>query len=64
MMITANLVGFVIGTDGILYMANQITGSFQGFRFLISACACLFVGVQLMFEYREEEMRRGIFRRC
>lgn len=29
-MITANLVGFVIGTDGILYMANQITGSLQG----------------------------------
>lgn len=29
-MITANLVGFVIGTDGILYMANQVTGSFQG----------------------------------
>ncbi|KAI9460293.1 MBOAT, membrane-bound O-acyltransferase family-domain-containing protein [Boletus coccyginus] len=63
-MVAANLVGFVIGTDGILYMANQITGSFQGLRFLISACGCLFVGVQLMFEYREEEMRRGIFRRC
>ena len=29
-MIAANLVGFVIGTDGILYLANQITGSFQG----------------------------------
>lgn len=29
-MIAANLVGFVIGTDGILYMANQIAGSFQG----------------------------------
>ncbi|KAG8212850.1 MBOAT, membrane-bound O-acyltransferase family-domain-containing protein [Butyriboletus roseoflavus] len=28
-MISANLVGFVIGTDGILYMANQITGSLQ-----------------------------------
>ncbi|KAF8838855.1 MBOAT-domain-containing protein [Paxillus ammoniavirescens] len=64
MMITANLVGFVIGTQGILYMVNEITGSFQGFRFLIGACCCLFVAVQLMFEYREEEMRRGIFRRC
>ncbi|KAN0092559.1 MBOAT, membrane-bound O-acyltransferase family domain containing protein [Tylopilus felleus] len=63
-MITANLVGFVIGTDGILYMAKEITGSFQGLRFLIGACACLFIGVQLMFEYREEEMRRGILRRC
>ncbi|KAF9223226.1 MBOAT-domain-containing protein [Gyrodon lividus] len=64
MMITANLVGFVIGTDGILYMVNEIIGSFEGFRFLIGAFCCLFVGVQLMFEYREEEMRRGILRRC
>ncbi|KAF9231522.1 MBOAT, membrane-bound O-acyltransferase family-domain-containing protein [Melanogaster broomeanus] len=65
MMITANLVGFVIGTEGIIYMVNEITGSFQeGFRFLIGACCCLFVGVQLMFEYREEEMRKGISRRC
>ncbi|KAF8442088.1 MBOAT, membrane-bound O-acyltransferase family-domain-containing protein [Boletus edulis BED1] len=63
-MITANLVGFVIGTDGILYMVNQIVGSLQGLQFLIGACGCIFVGVQLMFEYREEEMRRGIFRRC
>lgn len=29
-MTAANLVGFVIGTDGILYMVNQIAGSFQG----------------------------------
>lgn len=29
-MIIANLVGFVIGTDGIVYMANQIMGNFQG----------------------------------
>lgn len=24
----------------------------KGLRFLIGACGCLFVGVQLMFEYR------------
>ncbi|KAH7906814.1 MBOAT, membrane-bound O-acyltransferase family-domain-containing protein [Hygrophoropsis aurantiaca] len=64
MMISANLVGFVIGTDGMLYMVNQITGSWEGLRFLIGACCCIFVGVQFMFEYREEEMRRGIYRRC
>lgn len=71
MMMTANLVGFVVGTDGVLYMANQIIASAEGnnisillrvslhtknhvsgFRFLIAACCCLFVGVQLMFEYR------------
>ena len=32
---------------------NSISCVFgKGLRFLISACACLFVGVQLMFEYR------------
>ena len=30
MMMTANLVGFVIGTDGIKYMIDQIMGSWQG----------------------------------
>ncbi|KAH7884850.1 MBOAT, membrane-bound O-acyltransferase family-domain-containing protein [Phlebopus sp. FC_14] len=63
MMISANLVGFVIGTEGVGYMINEMMG-LRGLRFLIAACSCLFVGVQLMFEYREEEMRRGIFRRC
>ncbi|KAI0706413.1 MBOAT-domain-containing protein [Earliella scabrosa] len=64
MMMTANLVGFVIGTDGIQYMIDQIMGSWQGIQFLLVACACLFVGVQVMFEYREEEERQGIARRC
>ncbi|KAI6039919.1 MBOAT, membrane-bound O-acyltransferase family-domain-containing protein [Pisolithus marmoratus] len=64
MMMTANLVGFVVGTEGVLYLSRQITGSFEGFRFLVTACCCLFVGVQLMFEYREEEKRRGILLRC
>ena len=52
MMMTANLVGFVIGTDGIKYMIRQILDSWQGIQFLLVACACLFVGVQVMFEYR------------
>ncbi|KAI6155414.1 MBOAT, membrane-bound O-acyltransferase family-domain-containing protein [Pisolithus tinctorius] len=64
MMMTANLVGFVVGTEGVLYLSRQITGSLEGFRFLVTACCCLFVGAQLMFEYREEEKRRGIFLRC
>ncbi|TBU27794.1 MBOAT-domain-containing protein [Dichomitus squalens] len=64
MMMTANLVGFVIGTDGMKYMMEQIVGSWQGIRFLLFACACLFVGIQIMFEYREEEERQGIVRRC
>ncbi|KDN47744.1 MBOAT-domain-containing protein [Tilletiaria anomala UBC 951] len=64
MMMTANLVGFVIGVDGIKYMWEQILGSTDGMTFLLGACATLFVGVQVMFEYREEELRRGVKRKC
>ncbi|KAH9948606.1 MBOAT-domain-containing protein [Amylocystis lapponica] len=64
MMMSANLVGFVIGTEGISYMLHQLIGSWEGVRFLVFVCACLFVAAQIMFEYREEELRRGIVRRC
>ncbi|PWZ03859.1 MBOAT-domain-containing protein [Testicularia cyperi] len=64
MMMTGNLVGFAIGTDGMRYMAEQLLGSWEGVRFMLGACAILFVGVQVMFEYREEELRRGIDRKC
>ncbi|KZT40000.1 MBOAT-domain-containing protein [Sistotremastrum suecicum HHB10207 ss-3] len=63
-MMTANLIGFAIGVDGVKYLLEQLLGSWQGLRFMLGACVCLFVAVQVMFEYREEEMRRGIFRRC
>ena len=64
MMMTGNLVGFAIGTDGMRYMIEQLLGSGKGVRFMVGACATLFVGVQVMFEYREEEARRGIDRKC
>jgi len=64
MMLSANLVGFVIGTEGISYMLTQLMGSWDGIRFLIVTCLCLFVAAQVMFEYREEEMRAGVFRKC
>ncbi|CBQ73402.1 probable GUP1-Multimembrane-spanning protein essential for proton symport of glycerol [Sporisorium reilianum SRZ2] len=64
MMMTGNLVGFAIGTDGMRYMIQQLLGSVEGVRFMVGACATLFVGVQVMFEYREEELRRGIDRKC
>lgn len=64
MMMTGNLVGFAIGTDGMRYMMEQLLGSAEGVRFMLGACATLFVGVQVMFEYREEELRRGIDRKC
>lgn len=35
-----------------------------GIAFLLSACVALFVGVQLMFEVREQELRQGIRMKC
>ncbi|KAG6861629.1 hypothetical protein C0995_014068 [Termitomyces sp. Mi166 len=64
MMMSANLVGFVVGTDGMGFFVQQLFGTGKGLAFLAVACAVLFVGVQLMFEYREEEKRKGIHRRC
>ncbi|KAI0293499.1 MBOAT, membrane-bound O-acyltransferase family-domain-containing protein [Multifurca ochricompacta] len=64
LMMGANLVGFVLGLDGAQYFARELINSWGGISFLLVACACLFVGVQLMFEYRAEELRRGIQRRC
>ncbi len=64
MMMTGNLVGFAIGTDGMKYLIEQLLGSWAGVKFMVVACATLFVGVQMMFEYREEELRRGIDRKC
>ena len=45
-------------------------GAFLGYRlmvgwaFVASVFAALFVGVQVMFEIREDERRRGINLRC
>lgn len=64
MMMTANLVGFVVGLDGVQYFWLQLVQSFGGMLFLLVGVAILFVGVQLMFEYRAEELRRNIHRRC
>ncbi|GLB44756.1 putative membrane-bound acyltransferase family protein [Lyophyllum shimeji] len=64
MMMGANLVGFVIGTDGVRFFVRELFGTAQGIVFFAAACACLFVGAQIMFEYREEEKRKGIYRRC
>lgn len=69
-MMGANLVGFVIGLDGMRYFLSELVGSWQGqvflrsfepkeilmpnlgLRFLLAACICLFIAVQVMFEYR------------
>ncbi|KAI8377970.1 MBOAT, membrane-bound O-acyltransferase family-domain-containing protein [Radiomyces spectabilis] len=59
LMMIANLVGFCIGLDGMKAMLSEIMGNLQGFYFLLCAIAALFVGVQIMFEIRESEKRRG-----
>ncbi|GAA5988430.1 hypothetical protein JCM5350_005309 [Sporobolomyces pararoseus] len=64
LMMTANLVGFVVGIDGAKALWFKMLGTTEGRVFMIVASACLFVAVQIMFEYREEERRRGINRRC
>ncbi|KAF2862152.1 MBOAT-domain-containing protein [Piedraia hortae CBS 480.64] len=64
MMMTANLVGFAIGVDGLAGLVTALTETTQGRLFLPLACACLFIGAQIMFEVRESEYRRGLDLKC
>ncbi|KAI9024353.1 MBOAT, membrane-bound O-acyltransferase family-domain-containing protein [Phycomyces nitens] len=59
MMMIANLVGFCVGLDGMKEMLHEIFGTTQGLIYLISASTCIFICVQVMFEQRESERRRG-----
>lgn len=59
MMMIANLVGFSVGLDGVKEMLTKIFGTANGLSFLLSVSFCLFVAVQIMFEIRETEKRRG-----
>ncbi|KAI9795578.1 MAG: glycerol transporter [Candelina submexicana] len=64
MMMAANLVGFAVGLDGLQGLVRGIVGSYTGLVFLTLACAALFVGVQIMFEVRQQELRQGIRLKC
>lgn len=64
LMMSANLVGFVLGLDGMRYLVHELASTAHGWAFTLFSSSCLFVGVQIMMEYREEEARRGIDRRC
>lgn len=64
MMMAANLVGFAVGLDGLQGLVDGIIGSWGGRVFLLGACGTLFVGVQVMFEVREGEKRKGIKMTC
>jgi len=61
MMMAANLVGFAVGLDGLKGLVQGMVGSAAGLVYTVVACVALFVGVQVMFEHREEEKRKGIF---
>ncbi|KAI9744552.1 MAG: glycerol transporter [Claussenomyces sp. TS43310] len=64
MMMMANLVGFAVGVDGLKSIIYGVFHDFSGMAFLVTACSALFVGVQVMYEIRESEMRQGIFMKC
>ncbi|RDW75975.1 hypothetical protein BP5796_06796 [Coleophoma crateriformis] len=64
MMMMANLVGFAVGIDGLKAIISGIFRDYSGIVFLLSASSALFVGIQVMFEVRESEMRKGIFLKC
>lgn len=64
MMMAANLVGFAVGVDGLKGLVEGIVDSWGGRAFLLAACATLFVGAQVMFEWREAEKRRGTNMKC
>ncbi|WVR08917.1 hypothetical protein IAU60_005976 [Kwoniella sp. DSM 27419] len=64
LMMSANLVGFVLGLDGMRDLLRQLTSTVTGWVFMLFASSCLFIAVQVMFEYREEERRKGVDRRC
>ena len=60
----ANLFGFCLGHDGTVALLHELFGTFLGASFFLVASATLFVGVQVMFELREAEKRRGIDVKC
>jgi protein-cysteine N-palmitoyltransferase HHAT len=64
MMMIANLVGYAIGIDGLKGLVHGIIGSAAGVALFAAACGCLYIGVQIMFEVREEEKRAGIKMPC
>ncbi|KJZ71589.1 hypothetical protein HIM_08983 [Hirsutella minnesotensis 3608] len=64
MMMAANLIGFAVGLDGLQSIVRGILHDWSGIVFLVVACSCLFVGIQIMFEIREAEKRKGVTLKC
>lgn len=64
LMMIANIYGFCLGHDGTIALLKTMLGTFQGAVFFVICSGCLFVGVQVMYELRDGEKRRGIDLRC
>lgn len=64
MMMIANLLGFCLGKDGTIALLHELFATANGIRFFVVALGALFVGVQIMFELREAEKRRGVDVKC
>ncbi|KAI6782261.1 Glycerol uptake protein-like protein [Emericellopsis cladophorae] len=64
MMISANLVGFALGLDGLEVIVKSILHTWSGVMFIMISCGCLFTGIQVMFEVRETEKRKGVALKC
>ncbi|KAG8625457.1 hypothetical protein KVT40_007208 [Elsinoe batatas] len=64
MMMAGNSVGFALGLEGTVELAKGVVGDVGGVVFFVTACAVLYVGVQVMFEHREAEKRRGVKLAC
>ena len=66
LMMAANLVGFAVGLDGLMAILRGLwsTGILAGVAMMMVCCGALFVGVQVMFEHREEERRKGVKMKC
>ena len=64
MMMSANLVGFALGLEGLQGLVLGIAASWAGWLFVGVACVALFTGAQVMFEVRESEKRGGVAMKC
>lgn len=64
LMMIANLYGFCLGTDGTKALLYEMFCTAVGLRYFLVANMALFVAVQVMFELREDEKRRGIDVKC
>ncbi|KAH3688471.1 hypothetical protein WICPIJ_000534 [Wickerhamomyces pijperi] len=64
LMMIANLYGFCLGNDGTKALLYEMFCTSSGLSYFLVANFALFIAVQVMFELREDEKRRGIDVKC